>query len=118
MLIESNAPISINGVEVLQNVKLNIAKNHQMRFKAAYKAKKYINVDVVVYNWTSPKIDKLTLGITAEGKEMIRGLPFSLKLSYDFLRSHWKLNGSFGQSIVNRELASLGDLIVVFRDLV
>lgn len=123
MLIEiTEAPIKVDGLPLIENVRLNVQKNHQLRFKGTYipleKTHTNTSVDVVVYNWSTPKLDGLRIGMTIDGKEMTRNIEFKWKLSFDFLKRAWKLNGSFGPLIVERDLDSVGDILLVLRDLV
>lgn len=121
MLIEIlKEPILVDSVPVVQNVRLNIAANNQLRLKATYLNQNAPeeHVDIVVFRWTIPKLDKLSLSITLDGKEMVRNLAFSLKLSYDFLHREWRLRGSFGTTAVNKKLEAVSDIMLIVRDLI
>lgn len=119
MLIEFlKSPILIDGTPAIVNARLNITKNHQMRLKMAYVQRddQDVPVDIVIYNWTMPKLEKLSIIISVTGKEMIRDIPFQLKITYDFFRNSWKLKGNFGDDIINREIEAMSDLIMIARE--
>lgn len=121
MLIEIlKEPILVDHVPVVQNVRLNIAANNQLRLKATYlnQSGPEEHVDIVVFRWTVPKLDKLALSITIDGKEMLRNLAFSLKLSYDFLHREWRLRGRFGSNAVNKKLEAISDIMLIVRELI
>lgn len=118
MLLEIlKEPILVDGVERVKDVRLNIASNHQMRLKATYLSEGDDDpIDIVVYNWTVPKMEKLSLSISIDGKEMLRNIKFELKLSYDFLRRSWRLKGKFGSNHLNRELAMITDIFLIIQE--
>lgn len=121
MLIEFlKEPILVDSVPVVKNIRVNIAANHQLRLKATYlrQSDPDDHVDIVILRWTIPTLDKLSISITIDGKEMLRNLAFSLKLSYDFLHREWRLRGKFGADAVNKKLGSIGDLITIVREFI
>lgn len=122
MLIEIlKEPILVDSKPVLKNVRLNIVENNQLRLKATYLGQQdgaEEQVDIVVFRWTIPKLDKLSISISIDGKEMLRNLPFGLKLSYDFLHREWRLKGKFGNRQVNQTLESIGSIMLVVRDFI
>lgn len=118
MLIEFlKSPILVDGRPVIINPRLNITGNHQLRLKMAYVQEddEDVPVDIVVYNWTTPKLERLSIIISVDGKEMIRDIPFHIKITYDFLKSSWKLKGNFGSSVINQEIDQMLYLIMIFR---
>ena len=72
MLIECiGTPVNVDGKPLLKDFRLYIDPEHRMRFKMKYLfGENEVPVDIVVYRYSIPKLDKLSLGITAEGKEM------------------------------------------------
>lgn len=123
MLIEIlKEPILVDSKPVLKNVRLNIVENNQLRLKATYLGQQDgaedSQVDIVVFRWTIPKLDKLAISISIDGKEMLRNLSFGLKLSYDFLHREWRLKGKFGSRQVNQTLESISSILLVVRDFI
>lgn len=121
MLIEFlKEPILVDSVPVVKNIRLNIAANHQLRLKATYlqQSGPEDHVDIVILRWTIPTLDKLSISISIDGKEMLRNLAFSLKLSYDFLHREWSLRGKFGTKAVNTKLESVASLITIVREFI
>lgn len=120
MLIEVlKEPILINGVPSIKDIRLNVIDNqNQFRLKSTYIAedKEDVHVDIVVYNWTIPKLDKLALSISIDGKEMLRNIKFELKISYDFFKRRWRAKGNFGNNVVNKDLESFMDIIMIIRE--
>lgn len=119
MLIEIlKNPVMVDGIEVLNNIRLNVTDQHQLRLKMTYidSNKVESDVDLVVFNWTAPKLEKLSLSISIDGKEMLRNIRFNLRLSYDFFKRSTKLRGKFGPHTVNKDLSNISDILMVVRE--
>lgn len=120
MLIEIlDKPILIDKIETLKNIRLNIVEDHKFRLKMIYINDDHEEpVDIVVFNWSTPKLDKLKLIISIDGKEMIRSIPFNLKLSFDVIKRRWNLKGSFNNNTVNQELENVFNIFLAFQNLI
>lgn len=120
MLIEIlDKPILIDKVETLKNVRLNLAENHKFRLKMVYISDDHEDpVDIVVFNWSTPKLEKMKINISIDGKEMIRSLTFNLKLSFDIVKRRWILKGSFDNKPVNQELTNVISIVTTFQNLI
>lgn len=120
MLIEIiDKPILIDKIETLKNVRLNIVEDHKFRLKMTYINDEHEEpVDIVVFNWSTPKLDKLKIIISIDGKEMIRSIPFNLKLSFDVIKRRWNLKGQFNNNTVNQELENAFGIFLAFQNLI
>lgn len=120
MLIEIlDKPILIDKVETLKNVRLNLVENHKFRLKMVYVNDDHEDpVDIVVFNWSTPKLEKIKINISIDGKEMIRSVTFNLKLSFDIVKRRWNLKGSFDNKPVNQELQHFIDIVTTFQNLI
>lgn len=121
IVIVPQGQITCDGVPVIEDLAFNLEKNRQARFKTKLcrKDQSSVPVDLVVYEYTWPKLDKLTISVTFNGKEMIRNVRFSFKLSYAFTKHKWCINGNIGFLPINIEsfkileaLSSLKDAIL------
>lgn len=115
MLVEiiDNA-IYIDKTAIAENCRLNIQpKNHQLRLKITYiNGEVKTPIDIVIFNW-SPKLDKLALSISINGKEMTTDTKFLLKLKYDVFKRQLKLAGKVGSEDVNILIANIRDFIEI-----
>lgn len=123
MLLEFlDRPVCIDHVPVMQNFRLNLLPDkHQLRMKAEFLSTDGQDpkpIDIVVYQYTNPKLEKLSLAISITGEEMQRHMQFQVKLSFDFLKRKWKLIGSVGRTQVNREMSSAIEILQVIQDLI
>jgi len=118
MLIDCiGTPVKVDGNEILKDLRLNVAGNHQLRIKMTYLfAESEVPVDIVVFNYSLPKLDKTSLGIHINGKEMITGLTFRVWLGYNFLAKKWILKGNVGSKEIKREMSTFLEIIQVIKD--
>ncbi|MCM1220115.1 MAG: hypothetical protein NC548_37055 [Lachnospiraceae bacterium] len=118
MLIECiGNPVKVDGKDLLKDFRLNIAGNNQLRFKANYLFEESeVPVDIVIFNYSLPKLDKLSLGITIDGEEMIKKIKFKLRLAYSFLDRKWIIKGTFGTREIKYEMSTFLEIIQVVKE--
>lgn len=118
MLIEFLNVVSVDKKPFAENFRLNIQPaNHQLRLKVTYiNGEDKIPVDLVVFNW-SPKIEKFTLGISIDGKEMTTGMNFLVRLSYDVLKRHIKLTGNVAGKDIKFNITSVKDFLEIPKEI-
>lgn len=120
MLIECiGNPIKADGEEVLKDLRLNLAPNHQMRIKVKYLFEESeVPVDIVIFNYSSPRLDKLSLSISIDGKEMTHKINFRVNLAYSFMTHKWTLKGTVGGNPVKKELSTFLEIFQVIKELI
>lgn len=120
MILEIKEPIKVDGDDIIKNLRLNIKpKDHQFRLKLIYLSSGTERpLDLVVYKWTNPKLDKVGLSIDATGEELSKKISIQFRLSYDFFRKSWKVKGNIGIRNVDRELSSVISIITIMKDFV
>jgi hypothetical protein len=110
-------PIRINGKEPVKDFRLNIAENHQMRCKMVWIGNEPeappVPIDIVVYEWTIPRLEKFTLSISIDGLEMVSKQRFNFKLQYDFMHKNWRLRGTINDRSVEKTMHSIVEVITI-----
>ena len=114
MLIEFPQAISVDKNPLVKDIRLNVqAEKHQLRLKAEYIHGELVTpVDLVVFRWT-PKLDKLSLSILIDGKELTTQTDFLIKLSYDVIRNNLKLSGNIAGKEIKKNLTSIQDFLEI-----
>lgn len=103
MLIEFLSTISIDKKPFAENLRLNVdAKAKQLRLKVTYITNdgNRFPIDLVVFRWDL-SLEKLSLSISFDGREMNTGNDFQIKFMYDVLRKQIKVVGK----VSNRDLS-------------
>ncbi len=124
MLLEflGGNPITYDGNPVAKNLQIYVSGDRKVRCRATCIMRDGAPdrpIDLIVYKWTMPKLDHLsTLVVSAEGTELVNDVPYALKLGYDFIHRKWKVSGQFNGRAVNRDMASILEIIAVLRDLI
>lgn len=111
--------VTIDGKAVLKNVKLNIASNNQLRLKFVYftKRKKEIPLDIVVYKYTKPVIEKLTnVVIHVNGEELNNRIDFNLKLIYSIINRRLNISGNIGDDNINTNMYNTSDALMLLDE--
>lgn len=111
--------VTIDGKAVLKNVKLNIASNNQLRLKFVYftKRKKEIPLDIVVYKYTKPVLEKLTnLVIYVNGEELNNRIDFNLKLIYSIINRRLNISGNIGDDNINTNMYNTSDALMLLDE--
>jgi len=115
MLIEFLDTIQVDKAPFAENFRLNInVKERQLRCKVTYIANdgKKIPIDLVVYRWAL-NFEKLSPGISFDGKELITGNDFSLKVSYDVMKRQVKVNGKIATKDIQLQLKNAKDFLEI-----
>ena len=114
MLIEFLNVIYVDKKPMAENIRLNIQPlTHRLRLKITYiSGEEKTPIDVVVFKW-SPKLDKLALSITIDGKDMTTNTDFLIKLSYDVLKRQLKLTGRVGDEDVKIHITNIRDFMEI-----
>lgn len=120
MLIECiGTPVNVDGKPLLKDFRLYIDPEHRMRFKMKYLfGENEVPVDIVVYRYSIPKLDKLSLGITAEGKEMTHDVRYKIWLGYNFLDRKWTIKGTVGVNQVKHEMSTILEIVQVVKSII
>lgn len=108
--------ITVDGKAVLKDVKLNIASNNQLRLKFIYFTKRNVEIplDIVVYKYTKPVVEKLTnVVIYIDGEELNNGINFNLKLTYSILNRRLNVSGNIGDDNININMYNALDALVL-----
>lgn len=108
--------ITVDGKAVLKDVKLNIASNNQLRLKFIYFTKINVEIplDIVVYKYTKPVVEKLTnVVIYIDGEELNSGINFNLKLTYSILNRRLNVSGNIGDDNININMYNALDALVL-----
>lgn len=111
--------VTIDGKAVLKNVKLNIASNNQLRLKFVYftKRKKEIPLDIVVYKYTKPVLEKLTnVVIYVNGEELNNRIDFNLKLIYSIINRRLNISGNIGDDNINTNMYNTSDALMLLDE--
>lgn len=117
MLIEclKGQPISVDGRNILQDIRINIAGNNQLRTKLTYLGEdgNAIPYDIVVYNYTVPKmeIDNMSISVFIKGEEYQRRIPCSFKIEYHFMQKKWKVRGDINRQPFEYTVKSAKDVV-------
>ena len=114
MLIEIPHMICIDKNPIVEQIRLNIQpKDHQLRLKATYtNDSNSIPVDIVVFKWT-PKLDKLSLSLAIDGKELTTNSDFLIMISYNVIKRHIKLSGNVAGKSIDMTVASIKDFLEI-----
>lgn len=120
MILEIKEPIKVDGNNIIKNLRLNMKpKDHQLRLKLIYLITgTELPLDLVIYKWTNPKLDKMSLSIDITGEELSKKLSIRARLAYDFLRKSWKIKGNIGTRSIDRDLSSVISVITLMKDFV
>lgn len=120
MLIECiGTPVNVDGKPLLKDFRLYIDPEHRLRFKVKYLFGDHeVPVDIVVYRYSLPKLDKLSLGISIEGKEMTHDVRYMLWLGYNFLDRKWTLRGTVGGRQVKYEMSTILEIVQVVKAII
>lgn len=108
--------ITVDGKAVLKDVKLNIASNNQLRLKFIYFTKRNVEIplDIVVYKYTKPVVEKLTnVVIYIDGEELNSGINFNLKLTYSILNRRLNVSGNIGDDNININMCNASNALVL-----
>lgn len=119
MLLEclNGSPLTIDGAPFMDNIRLNIANNHQFRLKFLYIAdEKHQPIDIVVLNYTIPKLSMNSLTINVSGVEKQRNIRFSMDVSYHFFKKKWIISGTFMGKEINKEFLNILEIIKIFKE--
>lgn len=122
MIVEFlDKPIMVNGKPFIQDLRLNIPgegrKQCRLKFKYIEEGK-LIPVDLVVIQYTKPCIEKLSIGLSLRGEEILKKLKFDLRISYHMLGSKWNIRGTFGAHVINKELSNVTEILSVIKGLI
>lgn len=122
MLIEFlEKPIMIDGKEFAKDFRININEKKQMRMKIHFydpkKEGEFIPLDLVVYGFDSPHVEGLGFSFGLNGKELIRNIPFTLKLGFNLPKRKWRLRGCFNNKDLDKSMDNIGEIITYIRDL-
>lgn len=120
VLIEIMSPITVDGVPVVESFRLNIIhKQRQARCKIQFPAdSKPSSIDFVVYQYSMPRINGLSVSISFRGAEMETNKSFEAKASFDIIKRIWKVNGTFGNKTLNFECKEPLEMIDMIKLLV
>lgn len=116
MLLEclKGQPITVDGRAILQDVRINVAGNNQLRAKLTYIGSDNVltSYDIVIYKYTVPKmeLDTMSMSIFVKGEEYQRHIPVSFKLSYHFLQKKWKLSGDINLQPIDWTIKGTKDI--------
>lgn len=118
MFIDVPGLIQVDKQPLAENLKLNIIPEKcQLRFKAEYFNKdQKTPVDIVVFKWT-PRLDKLCLAITVDGREMTTNTNFLIKISYDVIRRQLKISGNIHGREIKRYISSVAEILEIPKDI-
>ena len=119
MLLEClhGAPLTVDGSPILDNIRLNLAGNHQLRFKAIYVADgNNIPIDIVVLNYTSPKISLNSISMIVTGVERNKSSRFNLNISFNFFKKKCHINGIFLDKNIDMECDNFLEIIKIFKE--
>lgn len=108
--------ITVDEKAVLKDVKLNIASNNQLRLKFIYFTKRNVEIplDIVVYKYTKPVVEKLTnVVIYIDGEELNSGINFNLKLTYSILNRRLNVSGNIGDDNININMYNASNALVL-----
>lgn len=109
MLIEVLHPILVDSAELCESFRLNIVpEERKLRAKIQFGQKTAIGnrlVDLVVFNYSLPKIDGLGISVTFKGKEMETGLEFQASAGFKVSKRTWKVKGNIGGRMFSFECA-------------
>lgn len=114
MLIEFMDVISVDKKPFAENLRLNVQpKTKQLRLKVTY-----INddvktpVDIVVFKWV-PNIEKLSFGITIDGKELTTETSFVIRLSFDAFKRQLKITGNVSGRDINMTVSNMKNVLEI-----
>lgn len=126
MLFEclEGCPVTIDSKPILKDIRINIVSNkHQLRAKMVYidKDLKDMPLDIVVYNYSNPRISIHNQGIEFDinGEEYIRHIGIQLRVGFNIFKKILTLDGTInGQQVridVNKDqLHTAIDMIKTF----
>lgn len=121
MLIEVlQSPITIDKREMIKDLRINIPKGkRQLRMKLTCINNGEHPVDVVIFGFTNPKIDKLTnITMSIDGKDMKNDKSFRFYVKLYLLKMEWELSGNIGQKNINVKLTDIGKLFEILSEFI
>lgn len=112
--------INVDGKAAIEDLRVNVAPNHQLRvkFKVIQHDKDPVPLDIVVFNYSVPHLEGASLAINIVGTEMTMNKPFKMNLSFNFIKRKWRLQGTFNAKEVDETITNLIEIIAIAKALV
>lgn len=119
MLFECiNAPIKVDGKEVIKDFRMNIQDMNKLRAKFTWVADgKNLPFDIVIYNFSTPVVEGMNATMTINGEEYAHHIPFYVKISYSLFGKKMMLHGSINKKSVSYELRSPADIVRIVPEI-
>lgn len=123
MIIEclKDSPITIDKHPIIENLRINITKKSQVRvkFNLIDNNGDKTPIDVVIYTFTTPKLEvnKPGISIDVKGEEYGYHIPFRLTLTYHFLQKMVGVKGMINYQPINEKLKTPEDAKGVLSNL-
>lgn len=97
VLIEILNPIRVNGVNIIESFRLNLDhKLHQARCKMRFPDGNTPEMtDLVIFHYSTPRLDGPGLSLTFRGREMEVGKDFEGTVSFGIFKRTWRVKGTF-----------------------
>ena len=114
MLIKIPGSISVDGNDILSNMRLNlILDKRQIRFKSdVNRSNKKFPIDIVVYSYSIPKIDiKGKISMNINGEDLVKKRKIYLTVSFHIPSKRWVVTGRYGWKDIDESGNNLSAII-------
>ena len=115
LVIEINAPVSVNNKELVRNFRINLNRKEQqikVEYDTSNPGPRHINL---VLNYTKPKVSLPKAFISLEGQELESKKYFNARIEFNFLKMKLSGKGSFKEAGISRELSSISDVVDLLK---
>lgn len=120
MLLEclNGNDLTVDGNPLLNSMRLNIAGNHQLRFKAHYyvDGNSTVPVDFIVLEYTTPHISLNSVSMDIYGVEKTRNQKFKLTIIFYFFKRKCHISGILLDKQIDAEFNNLIEILKVIGD--
>lgn len=116
MIIKIPGDVQLNGNPRLENIRLNIPNNHQLRFKCNYDGNP---VDIQIEDFHIKLLDKGSIaGAVIYGMDLLKKESISLNIGFHILKKSWTVTGKAGKNDIDFKFGTFPELAKLLEKII